>query len=244
MGSNKAGMGRENRAHLRDEIQSLLGSIGTETHGDMVIDNEISEKTRPESPYDFEEMSNQFTVKAREITDSLFKNFVDIGIFEKNDYARHKKELDTINISNLFFQLKTIKITIIKVMEEITSGNTHPRLIEVMGQLQDKMASITKMQANYVLFLEDTYRQLNSAAPINPDSEVVGSDSKEGQFFITVGTKNLINSLPDEPKTGEIRVPTGSLIDPTKKSDLMRENNIQITDDDHGDDFMDITEII
>lgn len=244
MSSNKAGMSRENRAHLRDEIQSLLGSIGTEKHNDMVVDNEISEKTRPESPYDFEEMSSQFTVKAREITDSLFKNFVDIGVFEKNDYARHKKELDTINISNLFFQLKTIKITIIKVMEEITSGNTHPRLIEVMGQLQDKMASITKMQANYVLFLEDTYRQLNSAAPINADSEVVGSSSKEGQFFITVGTKNLINSLPSEPKTDEIRVPTGSLIDPSKKSDLMRERNIQINEDEGGDEFMDITEII
>ncbi|CAB4159181.1 hypothetical protein UFOVP699_70 [uncultured Caudovirales phage] len=242
--NNKSGISRENRAHLKDEISALLQSIGTESHSDMVIDTEISEKTRPESPYDFEEMSNQFTVKAREITDSLFKNFVDIGIFEKNDYARHKKELDTINISNLFFQLKTIKITIIKVMEEITSGNTHPRLIEVMGQLQDKMASITKMQANYVLFLEDTYRQLNSAAPVNPDSEIVNSSSKEGQFFITVGTKNLINNLPDEPKTDEIKVPTGSLLDPSKKSDLMRERNIEITDDETGDDFIDLTEII
>lgn len=244
MAGNKSGMSRENRAHLRDEIQSLLSSIGTESHNDLVVDTEISEKTRPESPYDFEEMSNQFTVKAREITDSLFKNFVDIGVFEKNDYARHKKELDTINISNLFFQLKTIKITIIKVMEEITSGNTHPRLIEVMGQLQDKMASITKMQANYVLFLEDTYRQLNSAAPVNPDSEVVDSSSNEGQFFITVGTKNLINSLPQTPKTESTKVPTGSLVDPSNKSELMRQNNIEITDDEVGDDFMDITEII
>lgn len=242
--ANKSGMSRENRAHLKDEIQSLLSSIGTDNHDNLVIDTEISEKTRPESPYDFEEMSNQFTVKAREITDSLFKNFVDIGIFEKNDYARHKKELDTINISNLFFQLKTIKITIIKVMEEITSGNTHPRLIEVMGQLQDKMASITKMQANYVLFLEDTYRQLNSAAPVNPDSQIVDSSSNEGQFFITVGTKNVISSLPEEPKTEEIKVPTGSLIDPTKKSDLMRERNIEIQEDEQGDDFIDITEII
>lgn len=244
MSSNKSGMSRENRAHLRDEIQSLLGSIGAESHESMIVDSEISEKVRPDSPYDFEDMSNQFTVKAREITDSLFKNFVDIGVFEKNDYARHKKELDTINISNLFFQLKTIKITIIKVMEEITSGNTHPRLIEVMGQLQDKMASITKMQANYILFLEDTYRQLNSSPPTNSDSETVNSSSNEGQFFITVGTKNLINNLPEEPKTSDIKVPTGTLLDPSKKSDLMRERNIQITDDEQGDEFIDINEII
>jgi hypothetical protein len=238
----KSGMSRENRAHLRDEISSLLQSIGTETHGDMIVDNEISEKTRPESPYDFEDMSNQFTKKAREITDSLFKNFVDIGVFEENDYARHKKELDTINISNLFFQLKTIKITIIKVMEEITSGNTHPRLIEVMGQLQDKMASITKMQANYVLFLEDTYRSLNSKPSMNPESEVVGSSPEEGQFFITVGTKNVIKSLPANTNAKEHR--PGELTDPSKKSELMRERNIDLGDDEAPDDFIDLTEII
>jgi hypothetical protein len=94
----------------------------------MVLDNELSNEIRSESQYDFDQMSDQFTQKAREITDSLFKNFVDIGIFEKNDYARHKKELDTINISNLFFQLKTLKISIMKIMEEIAVGvqNVNP----------------------------------------------------------------------------------------------------------------------
>lgn len=238
------GMSRENRHHLKNEISSLLSAIGQETHTDMVVDSVVSEQTKRESPYDFEEMSNQFTKKAREVTDSLFKNFVDIGIFEDNDYAKHKKELDTINISNLFFQLKTIKITIIKVMEEITSGNTHPRLIEVMGQLQDKMAAITKMQANYLLFLEDTYRKLNSEVPANPDSQQVSSSPEEGQFFITVGTKNLVKSLPSDPKPEGNQVPTGDLINPTKKSELMRERNIQIEEDDKDDDFIDLNEIL
>lgn len=242
--AGKSGMSRENRAHLRDEISSLLGSIGSEEHSNFVIDNEISEKTRPESPYDFEEMSNQFTKKAREITDSLFKNFVDIGVFEDNDYARHKKELDTINVSNLFFQLKTLKITIIKVMEEITAGNTHPRLIETMGSLQDKMANITKMQANYILFLEDTYKKLNNDAPANPDNEIVDSDPEEGQFFITVGTKNVIKKLPAMEKPDLSNRVSGDLLNPANKTELMRENNVQIQDDEASDDFIDLTGII
>jgi hypothetical protein len=242
--AGKSGMSRENRAHLRDEISSLLGSIGSEEHSNFVIDNEISEKTRPESPYDFEEMSNQFTKKAREITDSLFKNFVDIGVFEDNDYARHKKELDTINVSNLFFQLKTLKITIIKVMEEITAGNTHPRLIETMGSLQDKMANITKMQANYILFLEDTYKKLNNDAPANPDNEIVDSDPEEGQFFITVGTKNVIKKLPATEKPDLSNRVSGDLLNPANKTELMRENNVQIQDDEVSDDFIDLTGII
>jgi hypothetical protein len=243
MSDKKPAMSKESRRHLKDEIQSLLSSIGSENQNDLVIDNQIAKETRPDSPYDFEQMSNQFTQKARLITDSLFKNFVDIGVFEDNDYAKHKKELDTINISNLFFQLKTLKITIIKVMEEITSGNTHPRLIEVMGQLQDKMAAITKMQANYILFLEETYQKLNREKPANDDLTKVDSSPEEGQFFITVGTKNAIKNLPSSSQETNGTRLAGDLVNPSKKSELMKEKNIEL-EEEKGDDFLDIEEII
>lgn len=243
MADKKPIMSKENRKHLKDEIQSLLSTIGDQNQNDLVIDTELSNNTKAESPYDFDQMSTQFTHKAREITDALFKNFVDIGLFENNDYAKHKKELDTINISNLFFQLKTLKITIIRVMEEITSGNTHPRLIEVMGQLQDKMADITKMQANYILFLEETYQKLNREKPMNDDSVEVNSSSSEGKFFITVGTKNAIKNLSDTTSTQNGTKVSGDLIDPSKKSELMKDRNITIQSED-SDDFIDLTEII
>ena len=130
-----------------------------------------------------------------------------------------------------------------KVMEEITSGNTHPRLLEVMGQLQDKMASITKTQANYVLFLEDTYKKLNNESPVNPDSTRIESSSNEGKFFISVGTKNVIENLPQsEYVEDEV---DNKLIDPTNKSSLLRNKEIDIdSGDDLGEDFIDLTEII
>jgi hypothetical protein len=233
---------KENRNILKNEIENLLSGISSD-NDDMLLDNTLANELKEESPYDFEEMSSQFTQKAKDIIDSLFKNFVDIGIFEKNDYAKHKKELDTINISNLFFQLKTLKITIMKVMEEITSGNTHPRLLEVMGQLQDKMASITKTQANYVLFLEDTYKKLNNESPVNPDSTQIESSSNEGKFFVSVGTKNVIESLPQSEYVED--VVDNKLIDPTNKSSLLKNKEIDIdSGDDLGEDFIDLTEII
>jgi hypothetical protein len=129
-------------------------------------------------------------------------------------------------------------------MEEITAGNTHPRLIETMGSLQDKMANITKMQANYILFLEDTYKKLNNDAPANPDNEIVDSDPEEGQFFITVGTKNVIKKLPAMEKPDLANRVAGDLLNPANKTELMRENNVQIQDDDASDDFIDLTGII
>jgi hypothetical protein len=234
-------MSRENRKHLKDEIESLLTSISTGPQSDMVVDDQIAEQTKAESPYDFEKISQDLTNHARKITDSIYKNFVDIGIFEKNDYHKHKKELDTIHISNLFFQLKTIKMTIIRVMEEITAGNTHPRLIEVMGQLQDKMAAITKMQANYMLFLEETYRKLNEPSQ-NPNDVNLPNNPEEGQFFVSVGTKNVIKNLPDAK--GATENSSTRLTDPSSKADLMKERNVQIEKDPEDDDFIDLTEII
>jgi len=237
---------KDNRSILKNEIESLLSTISSEDNTDLLIDNDLAEETRAPSPYDFEAMSNEYTVKAKEITDSLFKNFVDIGIFEKNDYARHKKELDTINISNLFFQLRTLKITIMKVMEEIASGNTHPRLLEVMGQLQDKMANITKMQANYVLFLEDTYKKLNNDAPANSDHVIVDSKPTEGQFFISVGTKNIMDNLTAREVTeSELNEYKDNLIDPRNKLELMKNVDEDITfEEDKDTDFIDLDEII
>jgi hypothetical protein len=128
-------------------------------------------------------------------------------------------------------------------MEEITSGNTQPRLIEVMGQLQDKMAALTKMQANYMIFLEDTYQKLNSVKPENLDNTQINSSPEEGQFFITIGTKNMIKNLPEAADAKKEKTNSGNLIDPSKKAELMRDRNIQIKSDDM-DDFIDLTEII
>jgi hypothetical protein len=240
MSNNK--ISKDTRKVLKNEIENLLSSISADNE-DMVLDNELANEIKSESQYDFDQMSEQFTVKAREITDSLFKNFVDLGIFEKNDYARHKKEIDTINISNLFFQLKTLKISIMKIMEEIASGNTHPRLLEVMGQLQDKMANITKMQANYILFLEDTYKKLNNDAPANPDSAQIESSTIEGKYFISVGTKNVIQSLPESSESDDSE--EANLIDPNNKLNLLKNSDITETNDsDPGEDFIDVTEII
>lgn len=238
---------KENRRHLKNEIESLLSNISSVDNEEMLIDTELADELSDNSSiYDFEEMSSAFTEQARSITDSLLKNFVDIGIFEESDYAKHKKELDTINISNFMFQLKTIKVALIKVMEEIAGGNTHPRLLEVMGGLQDKMANITKMQANYVLFLEETYKKLNSESPVNNRDAVVNSSPNEGQYFVSVGTKNILDQLPDIDEE-DIDDGGSKLVDPSNKLKLLKETDLEIEidgDSKEGDEFIDLTEII
>lgn len=232
---------KENRKVLKDEIETLLSNCNTEEFSDSIIDEQLMEETKIKCPYDFEQISEDFTDKARNITDSLLEYYVELGIVEKNSYVKNKKELDTLNISNMFFQIKTLKITITKLMEEITTGNTHPRLIEVFGQLQDKLRALTQTQANYMLFLEETYKKINSENPANVESGAkLETNKKEGEFFITVGTKNMVGNLPES----DLNDIDTTLIDPFNKTKLMKENNIKIEKEADGSDFIDVTEII
>tara|TARA_R110000868_G_scaffold94442_3_gene260525 strand:- start:3277 stop:3999 length:723 start_codon:yes stop_codon:yes gene_type:complete len=233
---------KENRSILKNEIEDLLSGINHDEFSGLNADTQILEETKMESQYDFDKMDLEFNEKAKEITDSLFEYYVELGILEKNNYIKHKKELDTINVSNIFFQVKTLKITIQTIMTEITSGNTHPRLIEVMGQLQDKFKTLTQTQANYMLFLEDSYKKINSETPVNPNN-TLNNTNKEGEFFISVGTKAVIESLPDSKKYEDS---DSQLISPSNKSELMKEKNVVVEADkkDLDSDFIDVTDII
>lgn len=231
---------KENKKALKNEIENLLSGINHQEYEDLNADEELMEDVKPESPYDFEEMTESFNKKAKEITDSLFEYYVELGILEENNYVKLKKEMDTVNMSNIFFQIKTLKITITKIMEEITTGNTNARLMEVFGQLQDKLKTLTQTQANHLLFLEESYKKINSEDPKNANN-TLNNKANEGEFFISVGTKNMVESLPEseEYKTDS------DLINPSNKNELMKERNIEIEEDDDSDsDFIDVTEII
>jgi hypothetical protein len=95
-----------------------------------------------------------------------------------------------------------------------------------------------------MIFLEETYQKLNNDKPQNADSEHVDSSPEEGQYFITIGTKNMVKKLPeaDSPVNKKERI-AGDLINPSKKSELMRDRNIDIPSDD-TDDFIDLTQMI
>jgi hypothetical protein len=170
---------KENKKALKNEIESLLSGINHQEFDDLNADDELAEEVKPESPYDFDEMTEGFNRKAQEITDSLFEYYVELGILEENNYVKLKKEMDTVNMSNIFFQIKTLKITITKIMEEITTGNTNPRLMEVFGQLQDKLKSLTQTQANHLLFLEESYKKINAEDPKNANNTIKNAN-KEG----------------------------------------------------------------
>lgn len=235
---------KEKKAHIKGELESLLNSYsGGPNQEDNNIDEQLAEIAAA-PPLDFVEMNSVFEKQAKSITDSLLSFYVELGVLEKHEYIKQKQMLDNSSIQNIFFQLKTIRMAIEKITEEINQGNTHPRLFEVFGQLQDKLTSVVKTQANYMLFLEDTYRKVNQDIS-QKDAGATGTQTRalpqsSSDYYITAGTKNLIkeiDALEIEEDTSDSR----HLTHPGKKAEVMLERGVSnvIIAEDSDIDYMD-----
>lgn len=224
---------KEKKAQIKSELEDLLSTYAgnpNSSHDDIVDDQLAEIQSAP--PLDFAEMNKKFEGQAKAITNSLFEFYVDLGVIDRHEYFKHKQALDNANISNIFFQLNTIKMAIEKIAEEINQGNAHPRLFEVFGQLQDKLSGVVKTQANYLLFLEDTYRKAKQEVEAKEGSTgqpaQIGTGSTaapSGEYFVTAGTKNLVKAIAVEPlelEESEVR----HLTHPAKKIQVMQERGL------------------
>jgi hypothetical protein len=220
---------KQKKAQIKSELEDLLRGYSTGPNGeDDIVDEQLGEIAAA-PPLDFIEMNSQFEKQAKDITGSMLKFYVDLGVLDKHDYLRQKQNLDNTNIQNIFFQLKTIRMAIEKIAEEINQGNAHPRLFEVFGQLQDKLTTVIKTQANYILFLEDTYKKMHS----DIEQKSAGSGSvtplltSTSDYYITAGTKNLIKELTAEEVEDE--EDSRHLTHPGRKTEVMNERGLTNT---------------
>ena len=245
--SEKGVFTKEKKAQIKNELESLLSTYTAGPNGesdDDNIDEQLAEIAAA-PPLDFVEMNYEFEKQAKNITESMLKFYVDLGVIEKHEYIKQKQILDNSSIGNIFFQLKTIRMAIEKIAEEINQGNTHPRLFEVFGQLQDKLTSVVKTQANYMLFLEDTYKKMNQDIETRDGSGEKQNKSipaGSGEYYITAGTKNLIKEIDavevnDENSGADSR----HLTHPGKKTDVMIERGLSnvIIEEEEADDLSD-----
>ena len=149
---------------IEEQIKKSLDSIIMEESLDSVIEANTSELPRIKSSnlmdYD-EEKSSAFT-EANSLLDSLTNFYLDPDKIGAPDHLDQKKKIDAINISSMMFQLKSAQHAITKILEEIELGNTHPRLFEVLGQLQSQIMQMPKDYQNYMDKMEQGYKRLRN----------------------------------------------------------------------------------
>jgi hypothetical protein len=259
-------MNDANKKKLRNELDTLMQGFG-QTFGDgtgtkdasELIGKKLDEIAKPAKQYDFDmdELDKQFKVKAQLLINSMFDFYLDADVIDKIEYTKRKRDLDTSNISNMLWQLKTVKITISILMDEITSGNTNPKTIAALSDMQDRFSEIMRMQANYVIFLEDTYKKMKyetADAETDPDRREMKAlgkareEADDSDYFLTANPKELIRQITEvtplsEEEHAEMKAQGEDCIssdtgtkntDPKLKEELMTERNIQVEKKDGG----------
>lgn len=221
---------------LQDELRNLLkqgmnSNQGTTSHdsGSFAVSDaaadafkqaEIPDEEVTRNPIldvDLDAEEKKFRAKGEEFIKSMYKFYLDYGLMSKPEYLENKARLDSINISNIFNQISTTKLIMKGLMGELTRGNMNPRLVESYCTLNNQLSDMIKAQANYVLFLEESYKksrveaiEYNNLAsehlaleggdsPAEAVKSLPESKKKEdGDFFITSDTRTLMDEIQSD----------------------------------------------
>lgn len=258
----------EKKQQLKDELGGLLkgfdktfGKHGNE-HTDNLIDKKLKELNNSDvEPVNFEEMDNKFKSKAKGVITSMFDFYLDFGVIDKPDYLQRKRELDASNISNIFLQLKMIKTSLYKIMDEITTGNRNERMFEAFSSINNQFSEAIKAQANYVLFLEESYKKIryeSNELGIQTDKKKIDEDiANNSDYYLTANPKSLIREITEntpvdiedvKPERSEkIKDKSGNthLTDPHNKEDLMEDMDVETVEKNTNiDDYDNILDMI
>ena len=172
---------------------------------------------------------------------------------DETSYIRHKQKIDALSISTMALQIRTAQHAIAKLMDEIDSGVTDPKMFAVLAQLQNQIMQMPKNFSDYMSQMESNYKSLkkeedviNSSGDLKIDSEgnIIEEAETEGKLKVR-GTKSLMESLQatikkqGEIKEAEFETDDDNLINPLKKDGGVDALGDKVGDGEENVDFDD-----
>jgi len=250
-----------------DALQSEMNSILNKFEGNSVSDNNSDGNNSlsdiletPESviaDVDFFKLESDLESDAKELITILYNTYFDAGLLSRSELLKKKKVLDEMNLSNMLFQVKTIKMAIMSIMQVFQSGNPAAKLVESFSDLQLKFSEVTKNLANYMIFLETNYKNkqdelidtfkskgnlIENAANTSNDAktdiyqenvQVEDSDSDDDDDAVLVNDPKKLVDMVKSDRPVNIENPRDinrPLTDPTRKEKLADEYDVKLND--------------
>lgn len=186
---------------LKDELERLVNS-DIQDMTNLVNEARGILPARVTNFMDYDGVKIDSDGKADDIVDSIAEFYLDKGIIQEIPYIQQKNVVDKITVSNLLFQMKTAEHAITKLLEEIDNGNLHPRTFEVLASLQRSKMEIVKHLAQFMVIMEQNYKNLKEDYRVKKSEEPTLIDSGESteydenkNTFQMRGSRHLIETL-------------------------------------------------
>ena len=199
---------------MKDELQKIM-EADIQSVSSLVTQARGLLPARVTTYMDYETVKTDADTRADDIVNSVANFYLDIRVIEEIPYIQQKNVIDKITVSNLLFQMKTAEHAITKLLEEIDNGNLHPRTFEVLASLQRSKMEIVKHLAQFMVVMENNYKNLKEDYRIKKSEESLaigtGEAEKETEeenpsMFQMRGGKHLIETLREaipEKRAGE-----------------------------------------
>lgn len=150
-------------------------------------------------PLNYESIKREADQKAEEVVESVVLLYLPKEFVFEHDYVNQKMSIDKMTVSNLIFQMKTAEHAIIKLLEEIDAGGVRDRTFEVLSSLQKSKMEIVKHLAQFMIILENNYKNLkmdyesNAATTTHVNDHEAQEIREESTRFR--GTKGLMSTI-------------------------------------------------
>lgn len=241
---------------LGDDVKSTLTTTKksgfTPETGELGGDISIGAKmVHPYAqPTDFHKKKMEATIDARKTLKSLVNFYLGSKIIQKNEYTKYKKRVDEMSLANMMFAIDTSQYAIIRLLEEIDLGGTHPRHFEALATLNAQMMNMIKHQQSLFVTMEEGYKKIKSDHQTieaedkteDVDATVEGEVTVINGSFKSRGTKMLMQNLH---KTVELKETTKGtrLTDARNRPDSVMKIEVKKTSDE-DDAYDNIDEFI
>lgn len=251
---------------IQEKIKENLDSIIMEEALDsLTVDVQDLPRLKSSELMDFAEEKLTALTDAKALLDKVADFYVDPGAHGNLEILEMKKKVDATNISAMMFQMKSAQHAITKLLEEIDLGNMHPRLFEVLAQLQSQIMQMPKDYQQYLDKMESNYKRVNteleekrhqggilmqsSQENSNSGEFYAGSNSQNGEGVKSRGTRGIMEGIRsilgnEVVDVKPIEIPESAVVNARDKKNLEQKNGIVDSDDENNDDFFVEDEII
>lgn len=234
------------KKNLRNSISELLDDDLPDevTIPDEDLDD-IADSRRPITSYDT--MRNGAYAKAKKVMDGLLKLYLSEEIIEEQEYIKARVELDKMSLGALIFQMETAERAVITMLDNIDSGEMHPRMFEVLGGLQKTLLDIVKSQTMYLMASEENMKKLSRDIDVyKPQYKAIAAEKVPSNAGVisSRGTKELMRSIQagiQDAEAEEVPAPedTRDLMEydpPFESAKIKREGEEEFLDDEENFD--------
>jgi hypothetical protein len=185
----------------KDLMRMSLDDLITDDMPDEIVGTtEETEALKPSenSAKKYEGIKIKAEKKAKKTITSLLKFYLDEHIINQEEYVSSKVELMQMGLTKLIWLMETSENSMNQLLVAIDSGDIHPRLFEVLGQLQKTMLDVIKSQTMYMVASEEEIKKLGRDIEMYSSTTNTSSENKKvgpSKGISSRGTKDLMKAI-------------------------------------------------